>query len=165
MTPRRSACLEYRHYGLLGAGVKGDPEGWPGAACLRRSASKRNILRDLAVAAFTSPALPAGRQEVGSGPPAVLPTLGQPGQGVAGPAPGTAPVVDSGAIGKAGAGALARSEGYHGLAATPPGVRILGMPVEPITTLVVDQHERTSPVLASLARYSWLSIRVSADRP
>jgi Fanconi anemia group M protein len=33
------------------------------------------------------------------------------------------------------------------------------MPVELITTLVVDQHERASPVLASLTRYSWLSIR------
>src|SRR5206468_3824838 len=47
----------------------------------------------------------------------------------------------------------------RGPAATPPGARIIGMPVELITTLVVDQHERASPVLASLTRYSWLSIR------
>lgn len=35
------------------------------------------------------------------------------------------------------------------------------MPLEPTTTLVVDQHEKASPVLSALIRHSWLSIRTA----
>ena len=35
------------------------------------------------------------------------------------------------------------------------------MLLEPTTALVVDQHEKASPVLATLRRYSWLSIRTA----
>lgn len=35
------------------------------------------------------------------------------------------------------------------------------MPLEPTTTLVVDQHEKASPVFSALIRHSWLSIRTA----
>lgn len=38
----------------------------------------------------------------------------------------------------------------NGPAATPPGAAIRGMPLDPTTTLVVDQHEKAWPVLAVL---------------